>query len=73
MADDEYQVPIDDAMKANMNRIAAVIDKSLPSKKWGFALFIFKYDGEACTYISSGDRQGVINVLRQWIKLRGTH
>lgn len=64
---ENYTVPIDDAMKDNMNRIAKHIQASLPPN-WGFALFLFEYgEGGNCTYISSADRDNVIDAMREWI------
>jgi hypothetical protein len=66
---EDYRVPIDPEMKLLMNKIAQIINSQLP-KGWGFALFLMQYGADGTmTYISSAERQDIVNAMREWIAL----
>lgn len=60
----EFRNPIIEQLQ---REIAKTISATLP-EGYGFALFMFKYYGPESFYISSGDREGVIHSIRQWLE-----
>jgi hypothetical protein len=67
--DEDYRVPIDPEMKQLMNEIAHIIGGQLPDG-WGFALFLMQYGPDGTmTYISSAERQDIVDAMREWIAL----
>jgi len=54
-------------IEALQREVAKTIGKQLP-EGWRFALFMFKYSAADSFYISSGDREGVMHSIRQWLE-----
>lgn len=54
-------------IEAMMREVAKTISAQLP-EGWGFSLFLFKFFAEDSFYISSGDREGVVHSIRQWLE-----
>ena len=51
-----------------MQRLANLLDEELPAG-WGFILFAYPFGGAEgrMNYISNGDREGVIKVLKNFV------
>jgi hypothetical protein len=67
--------PIEPRFRDVMNKVARAIDKMFngdlrgDDRKTGFVLLVFPFDGEdQCNYISNGDRQDVIVMMKEQIK-----
>lgn len=56
-----------------LRRIARRMDYQLPPG-WGFALFLMSYEdaGSNVFYISSAEREGVIDAVRTWLAKQET-
>jgi len=60
-------------MEAYGRETARALDKVMEAfrkrsgEKWGFALFVFSFDGPEFTWISNANRQDMIKSLREFI------
>lgn len=64
----DYRVPVDQAIKEQLNEIARTIGRRLP-EGWGFALLIFEYrPGGTMTWISNAERQDMVKALQEFIQ-----
>lgn len=66
--------PIEEKYRAEMNLLAAAVDKSLNGearpKKIGFVLLMAKFgriEGGRVNYISNADRADMIAMLKEWL------
>lgn len=75
--DPRYEVQ-DDQAKVTLRLLAtmlddAIKDSALTKGQWGFAVFLYKFDGQALFYMANGERVDVATMLRQWLAREGGH
>lgn len=74
-ADPRYEVE-DDAAKATLRLLAQALDDAIHANprmvgRWGFAVFLYRFDGDACFYMANGERADVATMLRAWLARQG--
>ena len=54
--------------KENLNLLANMVNNALPDNM-GFCLMVFPFGSKkgCLQYISNGDREGVVKILKEWI------
>ena len=61
------------AIQAQVKHFGDEIKKQMPDG-WGFVLMMFDYNSDSLFYISSADRGGSIDIVKEWIqKMETSH
>jgi len=67
---EDYRVPIPEEIKMFANDLAKEITDKFPG--WGFAIMLFKFQGEEFMWISNADRQDMLKALQEFIQKQGS-
>lgn len=67
----EFHDPHAKAVVLELGKLIGEACALVPGKRYGFALFLYQFEGEGCFYIANGNRADVSRMLREWLAREG--
>lgn len=64
---EDYRSPVAPRLTETLNGLARAIDAEIPSS-WGFTLFLFDGEHNNTVWVSSVNRDTLVNIMREFVR-----